>query len=67
MQQHEDLDVTIISEVRKKDKYHDTTACMWNLKIIIIRYKWTYLQKRNRLTDIENKHGYQNGKGAGKN
>ena len=22
-------------------------------------YKWTYLQKRNRLTDIENKHGYQ--------
>ena len=43
------------------------TACMWNLKIIIIRYKWTFLQNRNRLTDIENKHGYQNGKRAGKN
>ena len=25
---------------------------MWNLKK---RYKWTYLQNRNRLTDIENK------------
>ena len=24
---------------------------MWNLK----RYKWTYLQNRNRLTDTENK------------
>ena len=22
-------------------------------------YKWTYLQDRNRLTDIENKYGYQ--------
>ena len=26
------------------------TACMWDLKIII-RYKGTYLQNRNRLTD----------------
>ena len=30
----------------EKDKYH-----MWNLK----KYKLTYLQNRNRLTDIENK------------
>ena len=29
---------------------------MWNLKFKK-RYKWTYLQNRNRLTDIENKHG----------
>ena len=25
---------------------------MWNLKK---KYKWTYLQNRNKLTDIENK------------
>ena len=23
------------------------------------KYKWTYLQKRNRVTDVEDKHGYQ--------
>ena len=28
---------------------------MWTL-ILKKRYKWTYLQNRNRLTDIENKH-----------
>ena len=27
-------------------------AYIWNMKK---RYKWTYLQNRNRLTDIENK------------
>ena len=27
-------------------------------------YKWAYLQNRNRPTDIENKHGYQKGRGA---
>ena len=27
-------------------------AYMWNLKLW---YKWTYLQKRNRVTDVENK------------
>ena len=35
---------------------------MWNL-ILKNQYKWTYLQNRNRLTDIENKHGYQSGVG----
>ena len=37
-------------------------AYMWNLKKW---YKWTYLQNRNRLTDIgkKNKHGYQRGSG----
>ena len=27
-------------------------------------YRWTYLQRRNRDTIIENKHGYQGGKGG---
>ena len=35
----------------EKDKYHDITY-MWNLKKW---YKWTYLQNRTRITDIENK------------
>ena len=34
---------------------------MWNLKKW---YKWTFLTNRNRLTDFENKHGYQRGKGG---
>ena len=34
----------------EKDKYHDITY-MQNQKI---RYKWTYSQNRNRLTDLEN-------------
>ena len=34
----------------EKDKYD--IAYRWNLKKW---YKWTYLQNRNRLTDIENK------------
>ena len=34
----------------EKDKYDVTYR--WNLKKW---YKWTYLQNRNRLTDIENK------------
>ena len=36
-------------------------AYMWDLK------KWynlTYLQNRNRVTDVKNKHGYQGGKGV---
>ena len=32
---------------------------MWNLEKW---YRWTYLQSRNRDTDVENKHGYQGGK-----
>ena len=35
----------------ERDKYF--INYMWNLKKK--RYKWTYLQNRNRLTDIENK------------
>ena len=37
-------------------------AYMWNLKNC---YKWTYLQNRNRLTDIENKLMVTKGKGEG--
>ena len=36
---------------RKRQISHDITY-MWSLKKW---YKWTYLQNRNRLTDIENK------------
>ena len=32
---------------------------MWNQKK---RYKWTYLQNRNGLTDIKSEHSYQRGK-----
>ena len=37
-------------------------AYMWNLKK---GYKWTYLQNRNRLTDIENKLTVTKGDGGG--
>ena len=33
---------------------------MWNLK----GYKWTYLQNRNRVTDVENKLWLPGGKGG---
>ena len=36
---------------RERQISYDTTY-VWNLKIW---YKWTYLQSRNRRTDIENK------------
>ena len=44
-----------------KDKSHDITY-MWNLKKW---YKWTYLQNRNRLTNIENKFIVTKGKRGG--
>jgi len=36
---------------RERQIPHDTPY-MWNLKK---EYKWTYLQNRNRVTDVENK------------
>ena len=42
---------------QRKTVSHDITY-MWNLKIKEV-YKWTYLQNRSRVTDVENKHGYQ--------
>ena len=38
-----------------------TNAYMWHLEKW---YWWTCLQDRNRDTDIENKHGYPEGKGV---
>ena len=48
-----DLEIVILSKVSQteKDKYHDI-AYMWNLKKW---YKWTYLQNRNRVTDVGKK------------
>ena len=37
----------------EKDKYHMVSPIMWNLKKNA--YKWTYLQNRSRVTDVENK------------
>ena len=47
------VEIIILSEVSQteKDKYR-ITYYMWNLKK---KYKWIYLQDRNRPTDIENK------------
>ena len=46
---------------RKRQISYDITY-MWNLKK---RYKWTYLQNRNRLTDKENKVTVIKGDGGG--
>ena len=46
-----DLEIIILSEVSQRQILYDFTY-MGNLKIL---YQWTYLQKRNRLTDIGNK------------
>ena len=49
-----DLEIVILSEVqsdRERQISYDI-AWMWNLKKC---YKWTYLQNRNRVTDVENK------------
>ena len=57
-----DLEIIILSEISQteKDKYH-MISLMRNLKKW---YKLIYLQNRNRLTDVENKHDYQRGKGG---
>ena len=36
-------------------------AYIWNLEKW---YRWSYLQNRNRDTEVENKHGHQEGKGG---
>ena len=48
------LETVILNEINltEKNKYHDV-AYMWNLKRK--RYNWTYLQNRNRVTDVQNK------------
>ena len=44
------LEIIILREVRERQILYSITY-MWNLEK---EYKWTYLQNRNRLTDIEN-------------
>ena len=50
-----DLEIVILSEVSQteKDKYHMILLICSILKKV---YKWAYLQKRNKVTDVENKH-----------
>ena len=50
-----DLEVIIRSEVRSERETQTSydTAYMWKLKK---SYKRTYLQNRNRVTDVENNH-----------
>ena len=54
----------ILSKVsqREKNKYH---MILWNVKKKKKRYKWTYLQNRNRFTENEFMVGYQHGRGEG--
>ena len=58
-----DLEIIMLSEVswKEKDKYHDITY-LWNLKQWS---KWTYLQNRDRLKDVENSHMVIKGKVGG--
>ena len=48
-----DVKITILSEASQTEKDKYCTNYMWNLKKKL--YKWTSLQTRNGLTDIENK------------
>ena len=50
-----DLEIIILSEISQKKTIPYDITYIWNLKKL---YKLTYLQNRNRLTGIENKHGY---------
>ena len=45
-----DLEIVILSKVRQRQTSCNITY-MWNLKK---RYKWIYLQNRNRVTGVEN-------------
>ena len=44
-----------------REKISFDITYIWNLEK---RYKWTYLQSRNRLTDIENKFLATKGEGS---
>ena len=60
-----DVEIIILHE-SKPDRERQISydiAYMWNLNK---RYKWTYLQNRNRLIDIENKLMVTKGEGRGK-
>ena len=53
---------TELSKSDRERQIYDITY-MWNLKK---GYKWTYLQNRNRVTDVENKLMVTKGKGCGR-
>ena len=56
--------IVILSEVSQTEKYkYHYITYMWNLKKKC--YRWTYLQNRNRLTDIENKFKVTKGESGG--
>ena len=59
-----DLEIIILSEVsqKEKDKYHMISLIcgIWKK-----RYKWTYLQNRNRPKDTGNKLMVTKGEGCG--
>ena len=58
-----ELEIIELSEVnrKEKDKYHMITTYV----LFKIWHKWTYLWKRNRLTDIENKLAVAKREGGG--
>ena len=58
-----DLEIIILSELDSERQTSYDITYMWNLKKW---YKWTYLQTRNRLTDIENKLMVTKGEWRGK-
>ena len=59
----DDLEIIVLNEVRQR-QISDDIAYMWNLKKK--RYKWTYLQNGNGLTDIENKPTVPKGEREGR-
>ena len=56
-----DLETVILSEIgqREKKKYYILMHICGTWKNW---YRWSYLQSRNRDTDVDNKYGYQGGK-----
>ena len=57
-----DLEIIILSEV-SQSQITDYITDMWNF---LKRYKWTYIQNRNRATDIEYKLMVTKGEGGGR-
>ena len=49
------------SKSDRERQISDDIAYMWDIKK---GYKWTYLQNRNRVTDVENKLMVTRGKGG---
>ena len=53
-----DLEIVILSEVRQRKR-----NTVWYVESKKKWYKWTYLQSRNRLTDLENELMVTRGEG----